>query len=368
MFRTFSVRTNPQWRYVLPLIMMALTTNTASFAGQSLIEGAVNDSDSAQSRAQDSKAAKSFEPSFVISPSITWITGTQDQTQWAGSTMLSTVRSSTFCSADTRQFGVIGNASDSRTESSGSSPTLIVSNDLRADFLTGIFGRSAKAGGLKLTRNFFSTEADVFINNGLGIGLQQEYVANYQRYLRPCVSVTEKERLFGSITAGIGGVIERLYSTSSTIKSAVLPVSAQGSYIVSNKSNQPKVLLSAEVGYMPLLNDLHAYQVYGNASLQVPTKLSFLSISFNEMDLYMNNAPTGHKRNYQSGSFQLIFAWGGSVSTPATEEGACYTADTLNHLYCYDHIANSECAPPSVFRPLAQCAASAQPLERHPKP
>lgn len=307
-----------------------------------------------------------FEPSFVLSPSLSWINTTQNQTQFGGTTMVSSVRSRGFCDQRTRQFGVVGNASDSSTSNAGAAATVLADNDVRADALMGLgFGGGASP---KLTQNYLSADADFFTNNGIGIGLQQEVAVNYQRYLRPCLSVLKPQRLFSSVSAGIGYINERLYATTSRVGSTVVPLSAQMSYIVTNIGQAPKLIISAQAGYTPLLNDMHGYQAYINGSVQIPTRFPFLTVSLNESDLYMNNAPTGYKRNYESGSIQLTLSFGGSTNTNGRTPGACYTADTLSHLYCYDQVASSECSPPSVFRPGGKCSASAIGPLNHPAP
>ena len=166
------------------------------------------------------------------------------------------------------------------------------------------------------------------------------------------------QRFFASVSAGAGFVDQRLYATSSKVNSMVIPLSGQFSYILTNPKQPPKLIFSLQGGYTPLPNDMHAYQADINTSFQIPTRWPFLTLSINEMDFYMNNAPGGFKRNYQSGSVQLTLSFGGSTNTPPATPGACYTADTLNHLYCYDQIAASECSAPSVFRPGGRCSAA----------
>ncbi len=275
--------------------------------------------------------------------------------------MVSTVRSRAFCDSNTIQAGLVGSASNSITSSPGTQSTTLVNDDVRADGLFGILGkRSDDPGSISLTRNYLSIDADFFINNSLGIGLQQEYAVTYQRYLRPCESTLKGQRFFASVGAGVGYMNQRLYATTGKVNSAVIPLSAQFSYILTNIGQAPKMLFSAQISFVPLLNDTHAYQANANVTVQIPTRFKFLNFSISEMDFYMNNAPRGFKRNYQSGSVQLTFSWGGTVINNPPDSripGACYTADTLSHLYCYDQVASSECSPPSIFRPRAKCSA-----------
>ncbi len=316
-----------------------------------------------ETRTQPTDDAKP-KASFVIAPSLSWVTSTQDQTQEGGTALLSVVKSRSFCDKNTRQAGVVGTASNSNTTPSSGPSTLLSSNDVRAEALFGFAGEhSENPEHIDITQNYFSGYADMFINNSLGIGLQQVYTVNYQRYLTRCLSVQSPQRFFASLTAGAGFINERLYQTTDKVNSAVIPISGQFSYILT-KPKQPaatgqplKIIFSAQAGYTPLLNDMHAYQAYANGSFQFPTGLSWLTISLNEMDIYMNNAPAGFKRNYQSGSIQLAFSFGGSSNTNPEYPGACYTADALNHLYCYDQVAASECSPPGVFRPGGRCSA-----------
>ena len=315
---------------------------------------------SAQARtASQADGARSvvWDRSFLVSPSISWVTTTQNQSQEGGMSLLSFVKSRSFCDRKTIQYGLLGSASDSNTSSSSGPSIVLASNDLHADGLVGFGGsHSGDTQHIDVTRNYLSAYSDMFMNNSLGIGLQQAYAINYQRYLSPCVSVMKPERFFSSVAAGLGYVNQRLYSTSARTDSAVAPLSAQMSYVITNLGQAPKMIVSAQGGYTPFLNKLHAYQAYANVSLQIPTRFPFLTVSLNEMDLYMNNAPASFKRNYESGSFQLTFSLGRSTNTNPKYPGACYTADTLSHLYCYDQVAASECSPPSVFRPGARCS------------
>jgi hypothetical protein len=318
-----------------------------------------------------SQTGTKLEPSGAISPSVSWVTSTQNQTLMGGSALISGVKSRSYCDVRTRQVGVVGSASDSITSSTGTTSTVLASNDIRADGLFGFAGNktdNANREHIDTTKNYFSVDADFFMNNSVGIGLQQQYAANYTRYIRACSSVQGSQRFFASLSVGAGFVDERLYATTNRLNSMVIPVSGQFSYILTNPKQPPKLIFSLQGGYAPLPNDPHAYQADINASLQIPTRWPALTLAINEMDFYMNNAPTGFRRNYQSGSFQLTVSFGGSTNTPPAAAGACYTADTLNHLYCYDQIAASECSPPSVFRPNARCSAAAEGPEATPAP
>jgi hypothetical protein len=126
----------------------------------------------------------------------------------------------------------------------------------------------------------------------------------------------------------------------------------------------PKLIWYGLIGYLPVLNDMHAYQLSAIASLQIPTKYPWLNVTFTESDLYMNNAPSGFKRNSQNGSVALIFTFPANPSkvanpaVPASDKGACYGGDKLARLYCYDDVTMDACAPPSMFRRRQRCSAS----------
>jgi hypothetical protein len=310
-----------------------------------------------------------WQKSFAIAPSFSWVESTQNQTNPGGTTLFSDVRSRSFCDKKTMQFGVVGSASDSTTSSPGSASTLIASNDVRADFMSGILGEpdpkpGDTSGHKPTTNNYVSVYADMFMNNSLGVGLQQEYVVNYQRYLmKECISTEKARRFYSSATAGIGFINQRLYKTAARLNSIAIPISAQLTYVITNRNIPPDqqkwpppMLLSAQAGYTAMPNASYAYQAFVNASLTVPTPYKNVTLSLNDLDVYMNNSPTGFKRNYQSGSVQVAFSWGGSAKASGSYPGACYTADTLNHLYCYDGVAASECSSPGVFRPKARCS------------
>ena len=300
----------------------------------------------------------------AVSPSVALIDGTKKQQLYTGTALLSEVKSGFYCDARTRQIGVLGTASDSRTKSETTPATVLVSDEASVDFLGGTFGHehydeaNPKNKDALLTQNFLALDADYFVNNSLGIGLQQEYTIEYQRYLRSCKPRIAPHYFFSSVGAGVGYANQRLYKTSSHTQSAIIPLSGQFSYIWPNGKRAPKAILSAQIGYTPFLSDLSAYQIYENASLQLPTQWRHLTVSLTQMDLYVNNAPTGFKRNYQSGGIQFTLS-NATPPPPSTSvlSGACYTADHASHLYCYDAIGQSACVPPSVFRANAHCSS-----------
>jgi hypothetical protein len=214
------------------------------------------------------------------------------------------------------------------------------------------------------TQQYFSTVADFMDNNSLGVGLQQVYSADYRYDLTKC-SNSKEHRVFASVGIGAGFMDQRLYSTANTLKAAVLPLSAQVSYLALKKSGlPPKLIVYGLAGYMPVLTDTRAYQVSGAVGVQVPTGISWLTVNFTETDLYMNNAPTGFKRNYQNGSVALTFSLPSppeKVSNPLLPPstwGACYTTDKVARVYCYDQVTSDACAPPNIFRGKEVCATN----------
>jgi hypothetical protein len=239
------------------------------------------------------------------------------------------------------------------------------------------------------TSNYFGLGADFFGNNSLGLGLQQTYTVNYQRYLKKCDDYkdvedakeaqrnesiatnkpaplrTKDSRFFASVGIGAGYMNQRLYLTQGKLSAAVLPLSAQFSYLQGKTSGiPPKLRWYAQLGYMPVLTDLHAYQLGAIAGLLIPTPLRWLTVNLTETDLYMNNAPAGFKRNYQNGSISFIFTAPRpppKVPTPYVPQnakGACYGGDKLARLYCYDDVTSDVCTPPSLFRASQHCASA----------
>jgi hypothetical protein len=306
-----------------------------------------------------------------VAPNLSWTTGSQKQTIWGGSALLSKVHSKNYCDADTMQFGLEATASDTTTTKLGGTPVVLDNNDVRADATTGIFGNSESNS----TRHYIGVAADFFGNNSLGVGLQQIYAAEYQYYFvrcdpRPEKELSEKEleerehRVFASLGFGAGFLSQRLYATPNNLHEAVLPVSAQVSYFMGKaKGKPPKLTWLLLMGYLPVPADMHAYQLSSIASVQIPTRIPWLAVSFSESDLYMNNAPIGHKRNYQNGTASLILYIPQRAKEPSTEQGACYGGDKLARLYCYDDVTVDACTPPNLFRPKGRCSSSgASPL------
>jgi hypothetical protein len=232
----------------------------------------------------------------AISPSLALISGTKKQQLYTGTALLSEVRSALYCDVRTRQLGLLGSLSDSRTKAETTPATVLVNDDAGFDFVSGIFGHqktgrySANGEEVLLTQNFLALSGDFFVNNSLGIGLQQEYTVNFQHYLRPCKPSTTPH-LFASVGVAGGYVNQRLYLTSSKLNSVITPVSGQFFYVWPNGEKAPKAILSSQLAYTPFASDLHAYQIYEDASLQLPTQIHHLTITLIQTDLYVNNAP-----------------------------------------------------------------------------
>jgi hypothetical protein len=315
---------------------------------------------------QSAKKEKFFNFSGSIAPTLSWTTGTQTQTISGGSLLLADVHSKSNCDSGLIQLGLGANASDTGTTKLGGATTNLDNNDLKLNATSGLH-RSSKSNN-----SYLGIDADFFGNNSLGIGLQQTYTAEYQYYLTKCKDVPEVKpgtvpnpRFFASVGIGAGYMDQRLYKTQNTLGATVLPLSAQFSYLQGNAIGiPPKFIVYGLVGYMPVLSDLHAYQVGATAGLQLPTKFRWMTVNLTETDLYMNNAPTGFKRNYQNGSVAFVFS---IPKTPPkvpnlkltkAEQGACYGGDKLARLYCYDSVTADSCAPPNIFRASQHCASS----------
>lgn len=304
----------------------------------------------------DKPTNKGFDLRATVAPTLSWTTGTQTQTIAGGSTLLSAVRSNSYCDPDMRQFGIAANASDTSTTKAGASTINLDNNDVRVDATRAI-----------ASRNYLGIDADFFGNNSLGVGLQQIYAVEYQFYLRNCSngSDTSEHRAFASLGLGGGFMNQRLYAMQSKLNAAVLPLSAQFSYLLGESSGKPpRLILFGLFGYLPVLTDMHAYQLSAIAGLQIPTRFPWLTFTLTETDLYMNNAPTRFKRNYQNGSVAVAFTLPPNppkVANPAIPDsvkGACYGGDKLARLYCYDDVTIDSCAPPCLFRPGQRCSSS----------
>jgi hypothetical protein len=315
--------------------------------------------------------AHGYDVSGTIAPTLSETTGTQTQTIAGGSTLLSAVKSRSYCDPSMHQFGLAANASDTATTKVGASTINLGNNDVRFDFTSGIWGR-VDDHGKPYTKNYLGVNADFFGNNSLGLGLQQTYTVEYQFYLSKCSETSKDDpkndpRIFASVGVGAGFMSQRLYKTADSLNTAVLPLSAQFSYLSGVRPGiPPKAIWYALLGYMPTLNNTNAYQLSGVAGVQLPTKYRWLTVNISESELYMNNAPAGFRKNYQNGSVALIFTFPKNpekVPSPATPKtkisrGACYGGDKLARLYCYDDVTKDACAPPNLFRAGGRCTSS----------
>jgi hypothetical protein len=313
-----------------------------------------------------------YQFSTTVAPSLSWTTGTQTQTISGGSLLLSGVKSKSFCDPDMRQLGLAANASNTKTTKAGKTSN-IDNNEVRVSGTLAAFPREDKLDKKEYANIYLGAGTDFFDNNLLGIGLQQTYTGQAQFYFRRCrdKDPTSKPddkpspRWFYSVGVGAGYMNQRLYGTQNKLNVAVLPLTAQVSYLQSNSRGiPPKLIWYALVGYMPVLNDLHAYQIGAAAGLQVPTKIQWLTFTLSETDLYMNNAPPTFKRNYQNGTVSAVITFPkppakiANPALPAASKGACYGGDKLARLFCYDDVTADACAPPNMFRATQHCPSA----------
>jgi hypothetical protein len=330
----------------------------ASAQTNSSIAQPASDSDVAK---KDSGNPPSYSKAVTIAPNLSWTTGTQDQTVWGGSALFSAVHSASYCDPSTLGFGLAATASDSKTTKSGGTPTYLDSNDVKASVTSGSHSSSGSP-------HYFGANADFFENNSLGIGLQQTYAGQYQ-FDFGCIPHEKKKnhdrRVFGSIGIGAGFISQRLYETASTVDGFILPLSGQLTFLIGGgKGKPPKLIWYGLLGYVPVLTDTRAYQISSFTALQIPTGYPWLTFSLADTDLYANNAPIGHKRNYQNGSVSVMFSFPPKKSTSVTpppssdEQGACYGGDKLQRLYCYQGVTADACSPPNIFRAGTHCSSA----------
>jgi hypothetical protein len=331
--------------------------------------------------------ATKFQGSTVIAPSIAWTAGTTTQTISGGSLLLSEVKSTSYCDPKLSQFGLAANALDTSTAKLSMPAVNVDNNELSLGFTSAFGGKVNEDQVQQMRRNldksdppkyansYFGVNTTFLDNNVLGVGLQQTYAVNYQYYLRSCYEklpppldadgAPKHPRVFASIGIGAGYMSQRLYATQDKVNSAVLPLTAQISYLHSNKAGvPPKFFAFANLGFMPVLNDLRAYQLGIASGVQIPTRFPWLTFSLSDSELYMNNAPTGFKRNYQNGTVTAMISFPAPPAKPTnpllpkSAYGACYGGDKLGRLYCYDDVTADACAPPSMFRALQHCVSS----------
>jgi hypothetical protein len=303
----------------------------------------------------------------LVAPTLAWTAGTQTQTISGGSMLLSSLRSRSYCDADMVELGIGASASDTSTTKVGASTINADNNDVKLNATKGVFGGPDAINPKKMiTHSYMGVDADFMDNNSLGIGLQQTYAIEYQFNFRRCTGEPwdpkdpkrkqPPRRIFASLGIGTGFMNQRLYATHNKLEAAVLPLSAQFSYLSGlEQGKPPKFIWYALFGYLPVLTDMRAYQVSTTAGVQIPTRIPWLTLSLTETDLYMNNAPPKFLRNYQNGSISLSFSFPTS-KTKSVDVGACYAADKLTRLYCYDDVTIDSCSPPNTFRPLQHCA------------
>ena len=235
--------------------------------------------------------------------------------------------------------------------------------------MTGLDGRKRpNDGSLPWTPHFLAADADFFENTSLGIGLQQTFAAQYQ-YDIGCKlnrsNADADKRFFASLGIGFGYMNQRLYKTVARVNGAILPLSAQLSYLIGgdkpkpgDKRGPPKLIWSTSLGYVPVLNHSDAYQLSGIMSVQLPTQIRWLTINLTDTDLYANNAPVGHKRNYNNVTISLVFSFPPKPKTPPKGTGACYGGDKLQRIYCYEGVTVDACTGANIFREDQHCSSA----------
>lgn len=314
---------------------------------------------------------------YSVSTTDSYTSGTKQSQTYTGSALVSHVNSDNFCDPRTLQYGVYGTASDSISKSAPVGGTVttvpVIANDATADLMWGFGGKAPSGPAVigtpsKRTDNFLSASATYYMNNSLGVGLEQMYVGTYQRYLTRCNGLSANT-FFAAATIGVGFADQRLYATPTTLRSAVLPIGAQATWFKKPKDSRPTnkpatvlatkappVIISGQVGYTPFLNDLHAYQILESVNVVFPTEFKALTVVVQQSNTYLNNAPATFKRDFQTYGIQLSFSLGGTPpATPSSTPGACYTADKSSHMFCYAAESQSACVAPAIFRQGASC-------------
>lgn len=232
------------------IILCVCISNAGAFA-QTAASSAPPDAPKSRS-----SGAPSFANAVTLAPNLYWTTGTQDQTLWGGSGVLSSVRSASYCDPEMVEFGLAATASDSKTTKLGGTPTYIDSDDVKANALRGISGHEASANSLAWTLHYLGVDADWFENNSLGIGLQQTYAAQYQ-FDFGCTPDDKDRLVFATLGVGARFMNQRLYKTQPKVNGAVLPLSGQLSFLLGGGAGKPpKLIWYGLVGYVPVLNDM----------------------------------------------------------------------------------------------------------------
>jgi len=181
-----------------------------------------------------------------------------------------------------------------------------------SDFdITGLHTRSAKIHKPSITtdtldgrftqKHFFANPsgaglygiADMFFNTSLGLALQKN------------VGVGLFSRQFGNVKgfslraqADVRYVNERFYGSTPSLNLAGIRMDLQARY------NKGRFSIGGEIEPVPMFNDGHAFQAFAKLGPSY-TLNPWVCLGLNEEEHYLDNAPTGFRKNYVASTLTL---------------------------------------------------------------
>jgi hypothetical protein len=156
---------------------------------------------------------------------------------------------------------------------------------------------------------------EMFLNNSLGIGLEQIYAARGNQVVH-CEEIREQKwwQRF-SVSGDVRYVHQRLYKTPAETNLA--GIAAGEEYTVLRRKfdangKKPHTLfrISQTAQVIPMVNHIGATQVYADVRLSLPLAVENLGFSVEEQEHYFGNAPHGFDKHYQQTTVSISYSFG----------------------------------------------------------
>ena len=164
-------------------------------------------------------------------------------------------------------------------------------------------------------RTSIGSKVEVFLNNSLGIGLEQIYALGVN-HLVVCQEPGPRKYWHRfSVFADGRYVRERLYHAPTSLNlggvSAGEEYQVRRSKLDSNGKRKGTLFRISETAQViPMVNEVSALQAYADVKLSLPLAIEAFTFSVDEQEHYFGNAPHGFDKHYQQTTVSISYSFG----------------------------------------------------------